>query len=280
MQQAAINLAMDNDDQQTLGKAGKIFSVNGPPGTGKTTLLKEIIAGNVVEKARLLSLYDKPDDAFEGHEFKHGDKDGKYYAYFPRWFSFRDSRIANYGVLVTSCNNTAVENITKELPLSDGISNQLKIKTEGDSPDSTEMQAQLQEVAALFSTDTPPETIRIYTRDSKRCGQYPEIYFTGYAKKLLGTEDEDANAWGLIAAPLGKKKNVNKFYYDVLHPIWQDFMISNNDIDNRHFRYREARERFLAQLRVVEKMRDDLAKYADSAQRAWAADQQYQQLRC
>lgn len=98
MQQTAINLAMDNDEQRTQGKAGKIFSVNGPPGTGKTTLLKEIIAGNVVEKARLLSQYDIPDDAFEGHPFQHGDKDGKYSKYYPQWFSFCDNRIADYGI--------------------------------------------------------------------------------------------------------------------------------------------------------------------------------------
>lgn len=279
MQQVAINLALDNNVQRAMGKAGKIFSVNGPPGTGKTTLLKEIIAGNVVEKARLLSQYKMPDDAFEGHSFKHGDKNGKYSAYFPQWFSFRDDRIADYDVLVTSCNNTAVENITKELPLSVGIRSQLKAKTEGSSSDSAEMQEQLQEVAALFSTDAPPETIRIYTQDSKRSGQYPEIYFTGYAKKLLGTGDEDADAWGLIAAPLGKKKNINRFYYDVLHPIWQDFMISNDSIKSRYPRYEDARERFLTQLHIVERMRDELADCADRAQTAWIESQQYQQLR-
>lgn len=280
MQQVAINLALDNNIQRAMGKAGKIFSVNGPPGTGKTTLLKEIISGNVVEKARLLSQYKIPDDAFEGHLFKHGDKeDGKYSKFYPKWFSFRDDRIADYGVLVTSCNNTAVENITKELPLSVGIRSQLKAKTEGSSSDSAEMQEQLQEVAALFSTDAPPETIRIYTQDSKRSGQYPEIYFTGYAKKLLGTGDVDADAWGLIAAPLGKKKNINKFYYDVLHPIWQDFMKKNDNIESRYLRYEDARERFLTQLHVVERMRDELANCADSAQTAWIECQQYQQLR-
>lgn len=279
MQQVAINLALGNNVQQASGKAGKIFSVNGPPGTGKTTLLKEIIAENVVEKAKLLSQYDIPDNAFEGHAFKQGDKNGKYSAYYPQWFSFRDNRIADYGVLVTSCNNTAVENITKELPLSVGISSQLKVKTEGPSSDSAEMQEQLQEVAALFSTDTPPEEIRIYTKDSKRCGLYPEIYFTGYAEKLLATGDGDADAWGLIAAPLGKKKNINRFYYDVLHPIWQDFLISNNNIESRHPRYKEARRRFLTQLQVVERMRDELAECADGAQTAWLECQQYQQMR-
>ena len=44
MQQLAVNLAIAPD-------APPLFSVNGPPGTGKTTLLKEIVASNVVQRA-------------------------------------------------------------------------------------------------------------------------------------------------------------------------------------------------------------------------------------
>ena len=39
MQQIAINIAISEKDRNE-----EMFSVNGPPGTGKTTLLKEIIA--------------------------------------------------------------------------------------------------------------------------------------------------------------------------------------------------------------------------------------------
>ena len=49
MQQIAINIAISEKDRKE-----KIFSVNGPPGTGKTTLLKEIIASNVVQLAEVL----------------------------------------------------------------------------------------------------------------------------------------------------------------------------------------------------------------------------------
>ncbi len=49
MQQVAINIAVSEKE-----RTEKIFSVNGPPGTGKTTLLKEIIASNVEKLAEVL----------------------------------------------------------------------------------------------------------------------------------------------------------------------------------------------------------------------------------
>ena len=78
------------------------------------TGVKEIIANNIVEKARALSQYDTPDDAFEGVKFVCGELNGAYAQYYPKWFRFKDEHIADFGVLVTSSNNTAVENISKE----------------------------------------------------------------------------------------------------------------------------------------------------------------------
>ena len=101
MQQLAINLAISSQD---------IFSVNGPPGTGKTTLLKEIIASNIVQRAALLAEYNKPDDAFHKDEFKHPPDQ------YNRSFYHPDNAITAFGMLVTSNNNAAVENISVELP--------------------------------------------------------------------------------------------------------------------------------------------------------------------
>lgn len=64
MQQVAIN-------QYISGKEA-IFSVNGPPGTGKTTLLKEIVADNVVKRAKLLSQYKRADAAFKSEKYLDG----------------------------------------------------------------------------------------------------------------------------------------------------------------------------------------------------------------
>jgi hypothetical protein len=102
MQQLAINLAI----------AGQpIFSVNGPPGTGKTTLLKEIVASNIVERAILMANYNMPDDAFRKCKFKTPPNDTSKFFYCPV-----DDALNAFGMLVASNNNAAVENVSMELP--------------------------------------------------------------------------------------------------------------------------------------------------------------------
>ena len=269
MQQVAINFAISNKSCGIFEECGHIFSVNGPPGTGKTTLLKEIIASNIVEKAILLSKYNKPDDAFERVPFKQGEYGGAYvpassgnnFSPYANWYRFKDDKIADYGVLVTSCNNAAVENISKELPLESGILDSLKVKTDGIDVDSEEMQNRIGEIRKLFSVKDTEETIELYIDDSKRNRDYPEIYFTGYAQKFFGSEEEDADAWGLIAAPLGKKSNINGFYYNVLKPLWQDLMIKNDYLLNRLPCYNRARKDFLEQLERVRNLQKQLSTY-------------------
>ncbi len=263
MQQVAINVAISDLKTGIFGEKGNIFSVNGPPGTGKTTLLKEIVANNIVEKAKILSQYDVPDDAFVGVMFLKGELNGAYAQYYPKWFRFKDDEIADFGILVTSCNNAAVENITRELPLEKGILDNLKIKKEGSESDSLEMAQELEAIRKLFSTRETKKTLNIYQKDAKKHGEYPEIYFTGYAQKFLGSEEKDAEAWGMVAAPLGKKSNIKGFYLDVLNPIWQDFMMKNIDLEERIPEYRKARDAFIQQLNLVKSLQGKLKSYGD-----------------
>ncbi len=119
MQQFAVNtifndLSEDNQDG--------MFSVNGPPGTGKTTLLRDIIAPILVKRAKALLEINHPSDAFQ--------KVGSMYINdnFSPWVYAPHSSLTNGGIVIASSNNGAVENISKELPLKEEVSEQYRDK--------------------------------------------------------------------------------------------------------------------------------------------------------
>jgi hypothetical protein len=115
MQQFAVNTVFNNlSENHQEG----MFSVNGPPGTGKTTLLRDIIAPIIVQRAKEMFKIENPSDAFEKvGSLKINDK------YSP--FIYKPIRaITNGGIVIASSNNGAVENISKELPLKKEVSKQ------------------------------------------------------------------------------------------------------------------------------------------------------------
>ena len=98
MQQVAVNLACSGDIQ--------ISSVNGPPGTGKTTLLKEIFAQLVVEQAcDIVEMFEK--EAYSLPTIR----DGSLCIHvLPEWITKNE-------IIIASSNNGAVQNIVNGLPL-------------------------------------------------------------------------------------------------------------------------------------------------------------------
>jgi hypothetical protein len=100
-QQAAVAQVL-----HTLGTADGVIGVNGPPGTGKTTLLCDVVADIVTERARRIAALDRPAALFE-------DKIGVAGKSF---FPLKASVVAGTSIVVASTNNNAVKNITQELP--------------------------------------------------------------------------------------------------------------------------------------------------------------------
>ena len=190
MQQVAVNLAVGRGGSTRKCPANDVMSVNGPPGTGKTTLLKDIVAANVVEKARLLCEYDKPDDAFEEVRLSK-----RYLQLAKNPYRFKKGRtgdaINNLSILVCSTNNAAVENIAKELP--DG-----KAFLEG--IDESEKKAFLESDLSSI----------VWGKNNER-KQVDDLYFSSALVDDKGNLRDPEHPGLMIAACLGNRRNINSF---------------------------------------------------------------------
>lgn len=110
LQQAAVNLALNQ-----LPK-GEILAVNGPPGTGKTTLLRDVVAGLVSQRAEALCQFDDPATAFTSNNLKKITLGKGLFELYQV-----DKSLKGFELLCVSSNNKAVENISRELPMLEAI---------------------------------------------------------------------------------------------------------------------------------------------------------------
>ncbi|MEX6494318.1 DEAD/DEAH box helicase [Fusobacterium animalis] len=156
MQAAAINICTSKE------YSPNIFSVNGPPGTGKTTLLKEIIADTIVKKAKIIADLNSTD-----LELIRTNTTNPYYR---NYYKIPDE-LKKLGIIVSSNNNSAVENISKDLPKAEDV----------------------------LSKDTLTNLFDVNEQEN--------IYFTKDSENIFG---DNPRTWGLISAPYGKKQNIQK----------------------------------------------------------------------
>ncbi|KUL24765.1 DEAD/DEAH box helicase [Streptomyces regalis] len=94
-----------------LNNTGGLFAVNGPPGTGKTTMLRDCFASVIVERAVRLSALRMPSQAFAEqapYTWKSGD--------YTRTVTPLRPEFTGFEMVVASANNGAVENISTEIP--------------------------------------------------------------------------------------------------------------------------------------------------------------------
>lgn len=172
LQQCAVNAAMEEL------RDGGILAVNGPPGTGKTTLLRDIVAAVVTERARVMAEYDDPENAF-----RDTGKQKDYENGFHKIYQL-DDRLRGFEILVASSNNKAVENISKELPNREAVDEECF----GDGYFS-------------FVSDA--------LSGGKKSGENEEEGEDGETAEQ--GEKDVGKTWGLISAALGKSRNRWKF---------------------------------------------------------------------
>lgn len=176
MQQFAINSVFEQL------KTSGVFSVNGPPGTGKTTLLRDIFAENIVQRARALAKYDSPGEAFLPGSvtvnFKGVVKSCT--------LALLREEISGFEMVVASSNNAAVENISHDLPKTKSLA----------KPGSHKEKAWRDAQGKATVGYLQPVAHNVAARNGK--GEYEK----------LATDDEP---WGLISCALGKKSNRTAF---------------------------------------------------------------------
>ncbi len=113
-QQFAVNRIMrDHGD----GQPG-LSAVNGPPGTGKTTMLRDVVAAVMVRRAIKLAGLPSPEHAFAGEPVTWETPS------WPHRISPLRPELTGDEIVVASSNNAAVENVTSEIPGPGGVADE------------------------------------------------------------------------------------------------------------------------------------------------------------
>lgn len=190
-----------------------IMGVNGPPGTGKTTMLRDLLAGNVVARAERLCGLNSVDQAFSGRslpEWKVGDH--------RRTIHPLVTNLTGFEMVLASANNAAVENVSLEIVERSAIGEKWRDEADYFGALATKVLK-----ASRGSTNKSDETS---TRRGTSTVQGNALFAGVMASSGLDEDNWDgkesevaefdtsqngAEAWGIVAARLGNKKNRRSF---------------------------------------------------------------------
>lgn len=198
----------------------KISSVNGPPGTGKTTLLKDIFANIIIERAKAMINLEKPEYLFRGY-FGKKEINGE-----TLYFNRLNRSIKGFEIVVASSNNGAVENISKELP-------QMKQISRDD-------QEYFNEIENGYE--------KLYREKIEELDLYGEI-----SKEIIGGE-----SWGIFSVALGRGNNINKFLDIVLRKDKDLFSMMKDYSQNCSEKWSDLKEEFNKKLSEIEEIKKEL----------------------
>lgn len=217
-QQLAINqirAASEGDGNSSL------LGVNGPPGTGKTTLLKDVVAEIIVARARRLAELSSPLEIFTSkrHARTASDEGYDYWTLNPS--------VTGFEIVVASSNNKAVENISQDLPSIDAI----------DSEWESYIESHFKQAPCGFAFRDVAG--HIADRKSQEEGSSPS---------------NTSSAWALISAVLGNMSNKKQFLKPFEQFIKKLLKYTSGEKDSER-KWEQAKDNFIAALKEEESIR-------------------------